>query len=189
MCFPATAALERLVRPLPEDRENKRIRMLEEPSPPFVGLDTFDMSCLNQATETVENDGQLIPMSHLGFPRIEWSFVAIQDDEDFYSRSLVNMDKSQSSINFKEETHSFLDRFFAGDPSNVVKDVPSSPANRLSSLQQKTSSRSAVHNDKKNTSIKHGRLVRSIALGSRLALLEHQLTTSSNKRFCHSMNS
>jgi hypothetical protein len=181
MCFPATAALEKLTRTLPEDRESKRIRILEEPSSPLFGLDTFDVRCLNQIADAVENDGQSSTLSSLGFPRIEWSSIYAEQDHCYRSQSLLAMDSSQSPININEDAHFILDRFFGGDTSSTVKDMPSSPGNsttRLSSRAQALSS-SALSAFNNNTTNKHGRLVRSIALGSRLALLEHPLTSSS----------
>jgi hypothetical protein len=193
MCFPATAALEKLIRTLPEDREYKRVRLLEEPSSSLLGLDSFEMTCLDQLTNTVENDGQSSPMPPLAFPLIEWSSVATYAEKDINYRSAGAIDTPQAPIHCKEDTHSFLDRCFASETSNPVKGVPSNPdisTTRLSSPEQQTVSGLYSHNDNiNNSSSKHGRLVRSIALGSRLALLEHRIDIVIDKSFCHSMNS
>jgi hypothetical protein len=193
MCFPATAALEKLIRTVPEDREYKRVRRLEEPSSSLLGLDSFEMTCLDQLTNTAENDGQSSPMSPLGFPLIEWSSVAIYAEKDINYRSASAIDTPQTPIHCKEDTHSLLDRCFASETSNPVKGKPSNPGKSttpLSSPEQQTVSALYSHNDNiNNSSSKHGRLVRSIALGSRLALLEHPVDNVIDQSFCHSMNS
>jgi hypothetical protein len=189
MCFPATAALEKLMGSLsPQDcQDSKRKQNVgQPPSRPH----TFNMHhparVSNGANSENDDDSEEpSPPSPLGFPLIEWSSVAVKTEHvPFTSPScplMSLMDSSKSSIQSKEEANSFLDRFLAGETN-------SSPTPSHLEHSTTTTATSSVHISNESTN-KHGGLVRSIALGSRLALLDSPIDIISDKHFCHSMTS
>ena len=129
------------------------------------------------------------------FPLIEWSSVAGRDENEasFSSHNFDTNDGSESdaSINSKAEAHAFLDRFLAAAPMDVSlcsitenkhyrTEAPTIPApHRLAHYEEKVGALKSHNNSNGNK----GRLVRSIALGSKLALLDAQMDIVGDNRF------
>ncbi|KAG7360638.1 hypothetical protein IV203_035737 [Nitzschia inconspicua] len=194
MNFPATAALEKLILlSPPNQREDTRIHNAVKPS--SFNLHDSVMSSLVHNSEdvhsTCENEEELsLPSSPLSFPLIEWSSVARMADHDSTMssshRSLALTEASNSSIYSNEDAHFFLNHWLGGQTSDnssfSTKQQSQSPHTEQTSIFA-ASSNCDFHDSKR------GRLVRSIALGSRLALLDTSLDIVSDKRLCHSMTS
>lgn len=149
---PATAAVEKLI-PLPE-RECKRMRYDDDDDDEDDGFDegnTFDMSALARVSIPIKES--------LAFPLIEWS---IGDNESSSTSSSTSSDDVTMEESMSR-AHSFLDNFLLTTSNSRLHRMSPSPSSSFSSLVSK---RRIKHH------INHGRLVRSIALDSRLALLD-----------------
>ncbi|KAG7357272.1 hypothetical protein IV203_001960 [Nitzschia inconspicua] len=189
MNFPATAALEKLILlSPPNQREDTRIHNASS-----FNLHASVIKSLVHTSEDVhdENEEELsLPSSPLSFPLIEWSSVARTADHDSTMssshQSLALTEASNSSIYSNEDTHFFLNHWLGGQTSDnscfSTKQQSQSPHTEQTSIFA-ASSHHSFHDSK------HGRLVRSIALGSRLALLDTSLDIVSDKRLCHSTSS
>jgi hypothetical protein len=145
MMYPATAAVENLP-PMPE-RECKRRRFSGDGA--IDNGRTFDLSALARVSVLIKES--------LAFPLIEWS---ISDDE------------SSSSMNESfSRAHSFLDKFVLNTSYDRHRRTPESPSSSCSSHVGSRTIRSPSTTDTFNNMLQR-RLVRSIALDSRLALLD-----------------
>lgn len=174
MGFPATAALEKFISS--PERDTKTDRLIVEPQRSPT-LDTFDMSFLGTLVSTVDQNA--VSTSPIGFPLIEWSAVnGNQSDETTspFSQSCIALNGSESFTTSKE-AYPFLDKLLAGESNRKIRSGGISPLQNAAGR---------TNDDVAGT---RGRLVRSIALGSRLALLDTPIDVISESRFRHSRSS
>ena len=186
MCSPATAALEKIIQ---TNRSNER-----PPSQRASGEDHAFVSTSETATST---DSDRSSLMNLSFPLIEWSSVAGREDENEASLSqhFLNNDESDTSINSTSQVNAFLDRFLAIETDDLSQRFNDTnihitdamlPHSRLAQPDTSEAPKTSLHNSNNQNSNNNNtkrRLVRSIALGSKLALLDAQMDIVGDKRF------
>jgi hypothetical protein len=181
MCSPATAALEKMIQ------TNRSIQS------PAAETDVSFVPTSDMTASTCDH----FSMMNLEFPLIEWSSVAGKDENEgsFSHKNIPAMYGSDSSITTKADAHAFLDRFLAAETddlslrnntiaylrTNTSQCLPQSGTTKLDSVTafplETTNYVQSSHTNNKR------RLVRSIALGSKLALLDTHMDIVGDKRF------